>query len=95
MLPKWIQDSEKPIIVHQRESGKMLNKEPVKIRSRVKDKALFVGGEVQIQLMQETLNREGVGKTRMFDANAKRGTSKQGFSEAEHEAATIAHSIEK
>ena len=90
MLPKWIQDSGKPIIVHQRESGRMLDKTPVKIQSRAEDKALFVGGKVQIQLMQETLNREGVGKTRMFDANAKRGKSKRGFSAAEDKAAKIA-----
>lgn len=89
MLPKWLQDG-KPEIVHQRESGGMLSKETVKIKGRVEDKALFVGDKVRCQLMQETLDREGVGKTQIFDANAKSGQNRRQFSKAELEA--IAHS---
>ena len=101
MLPKWIQDSDQRVIVHKRESGKMLHKQPVKIVGREKDKALFVGPLRSQVIMQEMLDVDGVGRTRQFDADAKGGRSggyrKGGkrLTQAERDAAVIAHSIEK
>lgn len=89
-LPKWLQDTGRPVVVHQKESAKMLSKAPVKVKGHEEDLALFVGSARGQIIMQETLDREGVGRTRMFDANAKGGKSKKPFSEAERKAAKIA-----
>ena len=94
-LPKWLQNSEQKISTHQKESGQMLNKATVKVEGRPSDVALFVGSSRSQIIMQETLSREGVGKTRMFDANAKSGKNRRPLSKAERHAVTVAHSIDK
>jgi len=89
-LPKWLVESNQVVSCDgdQKTGVRMTGR--VSIGRKADDTVLLVGDEVKCRLMQETLDREGVGKTRMFDANAKGGSGKQQLTDAEVEAAKTA-----
>lgn len=88
-LPKWLQGEQAVSCDKDRKTGVRMTGR-VGIGCKADDPVLLVGDKVKCQLMQETLDREGVGKTRMFDANAKGGSGKRQLTEAEAEAAKTA-----
>jgi len=91
-LPKHLQGMK---LVVKNERRVYLQTEVVLISPRKEDTANIDGSSVRGRLLQESMDREGYGKVRYFDANAKGGSGKKPFTKAEATVAKIAHSIER
>ena len=94
-LPRWLRGQKIAKVYYRGHKTDHAKTDLVKIQPKAEDKALLVGNSMKTRLTQENLDREGYGRQRCFDANAKGGKSGREFSEAEREAAKVASSIEK
>lgn len=94
-LPKWLQDENIVKVSYRGCETDHAKTAMIPIRPRKEDPALLVGDPIRIWIMQETLDREGTGKARTFDANAAGGKGRRGFTEAEAKATEVARGAEK
>lgn len=94
-LPKWLQGRNIVKVSYRGCETDHASTDSVPIRPRVEDRALLVGDAIGIQIMQETLDREGIGKARTFDANATGGKGRRRITEAETKATKVAQGIER